>query len=394
MESTERLKFRKNMITVDKIKLGILGGGQLAKMLCSAAANWHIETSIFSPVSECPAALVCNHIYSGNYNDYQTVYNFGKLADIITIEIENVNTEALIKLSEEGKAVFPNPHKLRIIQDKGLQKEFYKEKGLNSSPYILCEGKIEIKKRIKKGSISFPFVQKLRKAGYDGKGVAVINSSDDLHKLLDEPSVIEEKVKIKKELSVIAVRDISGNTKCFTPVEMFFDERSNLVKYLVSPAKINQEVKKNAIALATRTITEFDIVGILAVEMFLDKNNNLLINEVAPRPHNSGHHTIENSYTSQYEQHLRAILGLPLGNSEIIIPAVMLNILGEPEYSGVVKYQGLEECMQIHGAKIHLYGKPETKPYRKMGHVTILDNDINNALKKAEYITKHLKVIT
>lgn len=378
---------------VDNLKIGILGGGQLAKMLCSAAANWHLETFVLSTAVNCPASIVCRNTYSGNYNDYQTVYNFGKLADIITIEIEHVNTEALIKLSEEGKAVFPDPRKLVIIQDKGLQKEFYKEKRLNSSPYILCKSKTEIKHRIQDGSIAFPFVQKLRKAGYDGKGVAVINTSDDLHKLLDGPSVIEKKVKIKKELSVIASRDISGNTKCFTPVEMVFDNQANLVKYLVSPAQINQDIERKAIALATETITAFDIVGILAVEMFLDENNNLLINEVAPRPHNSGHHTIESATTSQYEQHLRAILGLSLGDSEMIIPSVMLNILGEPGYNGTVKYQGIEKCMQVEGAKFHLYGKSETKPYRKMGHITILDRDIKKALKKIEHINKHLKVI-
>jgi len=374
-------------------RIGILGGGQLGKMLCASAANWHLETLVLDPLLNCSASLFCNNVHTGDFTDYETVYRFGKLADIITIEIENVNTEALIKLAEEGKAVYPNPHKLHIIQDKGLQKEFYVKNNLRSSPYIICENKEEVKELITNGTISFPFVQKLRKAGYDGKGVAVVNTSDDLHKMMDAPSVIEQKVKIKKELSVIAARDAFGNVNCFTPVEMIFDKQANLVKYLFSPAQISDCIAKNAITLATKTIKAFDIVGILAVELFLDENDELLINEVAPRPHNSGHHTIESSFTSQYEQQLRAILGLSLGSTEMIMPSLMLNILGEPEYRGTVKYEGLEKCMEIKGAKIHLYGKTETKPYRKMGHITILDNSIENAKQKAEYIINHLKVI-
>ncbi|MDQ3109148.1 MAG: 5-(carboxyamino)imidazole ribonucleotide synthase [Bacteroidota bacterium] len=374
-------------------KIGILGGGQLGKMLCASAANWHIQTMVLNPTIECPASLVCKNVYSGNYNDYETVYRFGKLADIITIEIENVNTEALIKLSREGKTVHPNPLSLHIIQDKGLQKDFFLKNNLKSSPYILCENKEKINELIKTGKISFPFVQKLRKAGYDGKGVAVINTADDLHKMMDAPCVIEQKVKIKKELSVIAARDIDGNVSCFAPVEMIFHEEANLVKYLICPAQISEQVVKNATLLATKTIKEFDIVGILAVEMFLDENDELLINEVAPRPHNSGHHTIESAFTSQYEQQLRAILGLSLGSTEMILPSLMLNILGEPGYKGTVKYEGLEKCMEIKGAKIHLYGKTETAPYRKMGHITILDDSVENAKNKAEYIGKYLKVI-
>jgi len=374
-------------------KIGILGGGQLGKMLCASAANWHLETVVLDPLLNCSASLYCKNVYTGDFTDYETVYRFGQLADIITIEIENVNTEALIKLAEEGKTVYPNPHKLQIIQDKGLQKEFYVKNNLKSPPYIICENKEEVKELITKGKISFPFVQKLRKAGYDGKGVAVVNTSDDLHKLMDAPSVLEQKVKIKKELSVIAARDIFGNVNCFTPVEMIFDEQANLVKYLICPAQITDRISEDAITLATKTIKAFDIVGILAVELFLDENDELLINEVAPRPHNSGHHTIESAFTSQYEQQLRAILGLSLGSTEMIIPSIMLNILGEPGYKGKVKYEGLEKCMEIEGVKIHLYGKIEIAPYRKMGHITILDKSIENAKKKAEYIVNHLKVI-
>lgn len=376
-------------------KIGILGGGQLGKMLCTSAANWHIETLVLDPSLSCSASLVCNNFHAGDFNDYQTVYRFGQLADIITIEIENVNTEALIKLVEEGKTVHPNPFALQIIQDKGLQKDFYVKNNIKSSSYILFENTDQIKSQLSNpnSQITFPFVQKLRKAGYDGKGVSVINSPNDLHKLLDGPSVIEQKVEIKKELSVIATRDALGSVNCFTPVEMIFDHQANLVKYLLCPAQISEQVSKDAISLATKTIKAFDIIGVLAVEMFLDNNDELLINEVAPRPHNSGHHTIENAFTSQYEQQLRAILGLPLGSTGMIIPSVMVNILGEPDFSGPVKYQEIEKCIEIEGVKLHLYGKKETKPYRKMGHITILDNSLDNAKKKAEYIVKHLKVI-
>lgn len=374
-------------------KIGILGGGQLGKMLCVSATNLHLDISVLDPSSDCSAAFVCKKFYCGNLSDYDTVYRFGQSVDVITIEIENVNTEALMKLAEEGKVVHPAPHALHIIQDKGLQKEFYSKNNLKTSPYIICENKKEIHEQIKNGSISFPFVQKSRKAGYDGKGVVVINSSDNLHKLMETPCVIEQKVNIQKELSVIAVRDVLGNVSCYAPVEMIFDEQANLVKYLLCPAQISETIAQKAIVLATETINAFDIVGILAVEMFLDENNELLINEVAPRPHNSGHHTIENTFTSQYEQQLRAILGLPLGSVKTIMPAVMLNLLGEPGYSGAARYVGIEKCLEIEGVKIHLYGKSETKPYRKMGHVTILDSTLESAKHKAEYIFTHLKVI-
>jgi 5-(carboxyamino)imidazole ribonucleotide synthase len=375
-------------------KLGILGGGQLGKMLCIPAANWHLKTLILDPTIDCPASIVCNNIHVGNFTDYDTVYKFGQLVDIITIEIENVNVDALIKLKQEGKTVHPDPFALRIIQDKGLQKEFYAQNKLSSPPYILCENKNEVIEQIESGKITFPFVQKLRTAGYDGKGVSVINTAKDTHKLMDAPCVIEQKVNIKKELSVIAARDVDGNVKCFTSTEMVFDDEANLVTLLICPAQISESIAQKAEALAMETIKAFGIVGLLAVELFLDVNDELLINEVAPRPHNSGHHTIENAITSQYEQQLRAVMGLPLGSTQTILPAVMINLLGEPGYSGPVKYQGIEQCMAIEGAKFHIYGKAETKPFRKMGHITIIDQSIENAQKKAEQIQKTLKVIS
>lgn len=372
--------------------IGILGGGQLGKMLCIPAANWHLKTLTLDPTPNCPASIVCNNLHQGSFTDFDTVYKFGQLVDIITIEIENVNVAALEKLKEEGKVVHPNPKALKIIQDKGLQKEFYSSNNIDSSPYTLCENSNEVNTQIKNGTVTFPFVQKLRKEGYDGKGVAVINTEKDIHKLMDAPCVIEQKVKIKKELSVIATRDINGNISCFAPVEMVFDENANLVTSLLCPAQISEELAKKAEQLATDTIKAFDIVGLLAVELFLDMDDNILINEVAPRPHNSGHHTIENAITSQYEQQLRAILGLSLGSTEMITPAVMINLLGEPGFTGPVKYEGIDECMKIPGAKFHIYGKKETKPFRKMGHITVIDKSIDAAQKKARKIQEMLKV--
>jgi 5-(carboxyamino)imidazole ribonucleotide synthase len=374
-------------------KLGILGGGQLGKMLCIAAAPWHLNTFILDPDENCPASLVCKNVHTGNFTDYETVYRFGQLVDIITIEIENVNVEALFKLKEEGKVVHPDPVALQLIQDKGLQKEFYAKNKLSTSVFNLYESKQQVLDNIKNGKIKFPFVQKTRKAGYDGKGVAVVNTEKELDLLLDGACVIEEKINFKKELSVIAARDAQGHVKCFDMVEMVFDERANLVTSLLCPAQVSDAIAKKAEQLATATIKAFGITGILAVELFLDDNDNVLINEVAPRPHNSGHHTIEACVTSQYEQHLRAVLGLPLGSAEITMPSVMINLLGAAGYSGNVIYEGIDKCMEVEGAKFHIYGKAQTKPFRKMGHVTVIDKSLESAVKKAEFIQKNLKII-
>lgn len=374
-------------------KLGILGGGQLGKMLCSAAAPLHLHTYTLEPADDCPASVVCKNITKGAFTDYDTVYRFGQQMDVITIEIEKVNVAALLQLQKEGKEIHPHPQALQIIQDKGLQKQFYKKHGLKTSGFELYENKQYVFDAIENGQLHYPFVQKSRKDGYDGKGVAVINTPIDLSLLLEGPCVVEEKINFSKELSVIAARDHSGNVKCFDIVEMVFDEKANLVTLLLCPANIDSDVAKKAEELAIKTITAFNIIGLLAVELFLDANNELYINEVAPRPHNSGHHTIEACVTSQYEQHLRAILGLPLGSTQVIMPSVMINLLGEKGYSGDVIYEGLEECLEIEGAKFHIYGKAQTKPFRKMGHVTIIDSSAENALKKATFIQEKLKVI-
>ena len=383
-----------NAIAFYNKKIGILGGGQLGKMLCTAAAPMHLNTYVLEPTNDCPASVVCKNIIKGSFTDFDTVYNFGKNMDVITIEIEKVNVDALIKLQQEGKEIHPSPQALQVIQDKGLQKQFYKKHNLKTSAFELYDNKQQVLDAICSGVIKYPFVQKSRKDGYDGKGVAVINASNDLNLLLEGSCIIEEKVSFTKELSVIAARDNKGVVKCFDTVEMVFDEKANLVTLLLCPANISPDIAKKAEDIAIKTITAFDIVGLLAVELFLDDNDEIYINEVAPRPHNSGHHTIEACVTSQYEQHLRAILNLPLGSTEITMPSVMINLLGEQGFSGPVKYDGIEKCLAIDGAKFHIYGKAETKPYRKMGHVTIVDKSLEKAIKKAELIQKELKVIS
>ncbi len=374
-------------------KLGILGGGQLGKMLTLSASNWDVKTVVLDPSKECSAAHTCNEFIQGDFNDFDTVYEFGKKVDLITIEIENVNVEALKKLKQEGKKVLPCPDKLEIIKDKGIQKEFYENNQLPTSKFQLFSSENDIIKAVENKEIQLPFVQKLRKEGYDGRGVKVVETANDLNDLLKGASLVEEKVTLKKELSVIVARSSNGEVKSFPVVEMEFNPHANLVEYLICPASISEAIEKKAESLAIEVVNSLDFVGLLAVEMFLDENDDILINEIAPRTHNSGHHTIESVFTSQYEQQLRAILGLPLGSTALKIPSIMVNVLGEPGFEGKVKYKGLKECLATEGVKLHVYGKKVTKPFRKMGHITILDKDLNNARKKADYIKEHFKVI-
>ena len=374
-------------------KIGILGGGQLGKMLCQATRYWDVKTYVLDPNENCSAVHSCTNFFKGDFKDYQTVIDFGKQVDVLTIEIEAVNTDALFDLQNQGIKVYPDPETIKTIQDKGLQKEIYKKNYIPTSSFSLFENEEQIKQAVYKGDLTIPFVQKLRKDGYDGKGVKVVKHESDLQELLCGASLVEELVSIQKEISVIAARNIKGEVSCFPPVEMEFNPEANLVEFLFSPSEISEDQTKEAISLAKRTIEAFDMVGVLAVEMFIDNSGNILINEVAPRPHNSGHHTIEANLTSQYEQHLRAILNCPLGDTSTIFPSVMINLLGEPGHEGQVKYTGLEECMKISGFKLHIYGKEITKPYRKMGHVTVLNEDLNKAKENARYIQKTLKVI-
>lgn len=382
------------MKNLSDIKLGILGGGQLGKMLCLEASNWHVYTSVLDPSENCPSSTVCTSFTKGDFNSFDNVYRFAKGVDILTIEIEHVNVEAMEKLEEEGLISRPGAGILRTIKDKAEQKKFYRSRGLPTSDFSIFEDQSELRSAIQSGEVAIPFVQKSRRMGYDGKGVKIVKSSDDVGSLLEGPCIAEDYVDVKKELSVIAVRNKQGEVKCYPSVEMVFNTEVNLVDYLVSPSELTPEQTEEAEDLAVQTINAFGLCGILAVEMFLDNNDNILINEVAPRPHNSGHHTIESCITSQYEQYLRSLLDLPLADPGLIMPSVMVNILGEPGYEGEAVYQGLRECLSIPGAKIHIYGKNITRPYRKMGHITIIDKDKNIALKKADQIKKILKVIS
>jgi len=381
-------------LVTSEFKLGIIAGGQLGKMLTLAASNWDIITYVLDPSKACPASNTCNEFVQGDFTCFDTVYEFGKNLDMITLEIERVNTEALSKLKSEGKKVYPDPDILRIIQDKGLQKEFYYRKGLLSSSFQLFKTKEAIIAAVDSGRLTFPFVQKARRDGYDGKGVHIVNEAKDLKHLLTADSVVENKVSITKEIAVIVCRSTTGEIKTFPAVEMEFNAKANLVEFLTCPAKLTVSQESEAKNLAISVIKNLDYEGILAVEMFLDKYDNVIINEIAPRPHNSGHHTIESAFTSQYEQHLRAIFGFPLGSTEIKLPAIMINILGEPGYEGLVKYDGLTSCMAIEGIKFHIYGKKTTRPFRKMGHATVLDHNIEKAKEKAKFIQQNLKVIT
>lgn len=376
-------------------KVGVLGGGQLGKMLALAAGNWHLPIYFLDESRDFPAGPFATGFTEGSFKNYDDVYNFGKQVDILTIEIEHVNTDALLQLEKEGKKIFPQPSALNIIKDKGLQKQFYKQHQLPTSDFQLFDSGEAIKNAITAGQLQFPFVQKSRTAGYDGRGVAIIRSEADLqHKLLPEASVVEALVGIQKELAVIVARNEHGEVAAFPTVEMDFNPEANLVEWLVCPADIDPKIEQEAEDLAKRVIEAYGICGLLAVELFLTKDNQLLINEVAPRPHNSGHHTIDSCYTSQFEQHLRGILNLPLGSSKMKSPSVMVNLLGAEGFSGPAFYDGLEDCLEIEGVKIHLYGKANTKPFRKMGHVTVLAERMEQAKQKARKVQQILRVIT
>ncbi|MBL0282260.1 MAG: 5-(carboxyamino)imidazole ribonucleotide synthase [Bacteroidetes bacterium] len=375
------------------LTLGILGGGQLGKMLIEAASNWNIQCHVLDPDAECSCAHMAHTFVQGSFKDYDTVYNFGKNLQKITIEIEHVNVEALIQLEKEGKTIYPKPAVLQIIQDKGKQKSFYATNDLPTAPFTLLSNLQEVLAGIQNGTITYPFVQKSCTAGYDGKGVAVIRNANDLPKLLEGACVIEQLIDFEKELAVIVARDVDGKTTCFPAVEMEFHPVANLVEFLLAPAIISEQAAAKAQKIAEDCITAFGLTGILAVEMFLTKSGEILINEVAPRPHNSGHHTIEANYVSQYEQLLRTIFEIPMGDTTPRDHGVMVNILGEDGYTGEALYEGLKECLAIPGVFVHLYGKKITKPFRKMGHVTIVGKDANAIKATAKLVKEQLKVI-
>lgn len=375
-------------------KIGILGGGQLGKMLCQDASKLGVRLNILEKDDSFPSAGVCPDYHYGNFKDYDDVLSFGREMDIITVEIEAVNTKALHQLVTEGKKVFPQPHLLDLIKDKGEQKSWYSSHDMPTSPFELFENADAVRSAVTDGKWSIPFVQKSRTDGYDGQGVKVVISEEDLDSLLDVPCLLEQLADIDKEIAVIVARNESGNVKSFPVVEMEFHPTANLVEFLFSPSSISQEQKNKATTIAENIASEMEIVGLLAVELFLNKDGSIWINEVAPRPHNSGHQTIEGNITSQYAQHIRAILDLPLGDTAARGASVMVNILGEEEHIGTAYYKGLSEALQISGANIHIYGKAMTKPFRKMGHATIIDDKLEQAIKKAKQLKNTLKVIT
>jgi 5-(carboxyamino)imidazole ribonucleotide synthase len=375
-------------------KIGILGGGQLGKMLCQAASKWQIPMHVLDQSVDMPAFHVATQFTTGNFQSYEDVYQFGQDMDVITIEIEKVNTDALKALRDEGKKVFPQPEIIEMIKDKGTQKNFYKAHDFPTAPFRLYDGLAAIKHAIDEGDIGFPFVQKARRDGYDGRGVAVINSKDEMGELMDTPSVIEQKVAIKTEIAVIAARNEAGEVCTFPTVEMHFYPKANLVDYLICPANIPESIKNKADKLASRLVNQLELVGLLAIEFFIDQENNLIINEVAPRPHNSGHHTIEACITSQYEQHLRTLLNLPLGNTGLRSVSGMYNLLGAEGHSGPAKIDQAEEALGQNGVYLHWYGKRETRPFRKMGHVTVIGDKPEEVVKKINYIKNCIRVIT
>ena len=375
--------------TIQFIRLGMLGGGQLGRMLLQKAADFDLRIAVLDPDPEAPCRYLCEEFVCGNFRDYQTVYDFGKKCDLMTIEIEHVNTEALFQLQKEGVKIHPSPEIIQLVQDKGLQKEFYKKHSIPTADFVLIENKSEISKH----SSGFPWMQKLRKGGYDGKGVQPLKSATDLTAAFDAPSILEKMIPFTKEIAVIVSRNDKGDVACFPSVEMEFNPEANLVEFLSSPAHISKAVEEKAESIATHLANELKLVGVLAVEFFLTANDELLVNEIAPRPHNSGHQTIEGNITSQYEQHLRAIYGMPLGNTSIVKPSVMINLLGEKNYSGNVLYEGMDEALKIPGVHVHLYGKKITKPFRKMGHVTVVNDSAAEAHRIARKLLSTIRVI-
>lgn len=373
---------------ISQSKLGILGGGQLGRMLIQSAIDFNLDVKILDPDANAPCKDIASEFQVGSLKDYQTVIDFASDCDVVTIEIEAVNTDALKELQKQGKSVFPEPDIIELIQDKRKQKTFYKANRIPTADFILVENKDEIKDH----SSFLPAVNKLGKDGYDGRGVQVIRTEADIEKGFDAPGLVEKLIDFKKELSVIVSRNSKGEVKAFPVVELVFHPEANLVEYLFSPAEITAEEEEEAQKVATEVITKLNMTGLLAVEMFLTKEGKILVNEVAPRPHNSGHQSIEANYTSQFEQHLRSIYGLPLGDTANKVPSAMVNLLGEDGFTGDAVYEGLEEVLGLSGVSVHLYGKKITKPFRKMGHITIVDQDIKRLKEKADKVKNTLKV--
>ncbi|SNS40765.1 5-(carboxyamino)imidazole ribonucleotide synthase [Belliella buryatensis] len=368
--------------------LGILGGGQLGRMLIQSAINYNIDIHILDPDANAPCKAIAHQFTQGSLTDFDTVYSFGQACDVITIEIENVNTDALQKLADEGKEVFPQPHLIKLIQDKREQKQFYKEKGIPTAKFILTANKDEV---IANADF-LPAVNKLGREGYDGRGVQLLRTTADLEKAFEAPGLLEKLIDFDKELAVIVARNKRGELIAYPAVECAFHPTANLVEFLFAPATVSSEIEASAKQVALRVIESLDLVGILAVELFVTKGGDILVNEIAPRPHNSGHHTIEANFTSQFEQHIRAVMNMPLGNTELRSAAAMVNLLGEEGYTGDAIVEGLDDALAEKGVYVHLYGKKTTKPFRKMGHVTLLDEDLGQLKRRAMEIKEKIKI--
>jgi 5-(carboxyamino)imidazole ribonucleotide synthase len=375
-------------------KLGILGGGQLGKMLLAETRKFDIQTYLLDPSKEAPSQFGATQFFTGDLMDFTTVYKFGKLVNLLTIEIENVNLDALDKLEAEGLKVFPSPKTLRLIQNKGKQKEFYTKNHIPTADFKRFSNKKNLLMEFMDSKLQLPFVWKCTQFGYDGNGVKIVRSSDDFENLPDVECIAEQMIPFKNELAVIVARSVSGEVKTYPVVEMEFHPEANQVEYVICPARIDEKIAEKANQIALEVSQSFNHVGLLAVEMFQTNDDTILVNEVAPRPHNSGHYSIEASYTSQFENHLRAILNLPLGNTDSKVAGIMVNLVGEEGYSGQVIYENIEKIMAIDGVTPHIYGKRETRPFRKMGHVTIVNENMNEARRIAEEVKNSIRVIS
>ena len=373
-------------------KLGILGGGQLGKMLLAETRKWDIQTYVLDPSEDAPCKIACNSFFQGDLMDFETVYQFVKQVDILTFEIELVNINALEKLESEGIPIYPSPKTLRQIQNKGLQKNGYQKHQIPTADFKIFENLAHLKSEIL--NLEFPFVWKCTEYGYDGYGVKIIREISDLDQLPESECIAEALVPFQIELAVIVVRNLAGEVKTYPVVEMEFHPEANQVEYVLCPARIDEKVAEKATAIALKVAAIFEPVGLLAVEMFLTKEGEILVNEAAPRPHNSGHYSIEASYTSQFENHLRAILNLPLGSTASKMAGIMVNLVGEAGFSGNVVYENIDKILAIEGVTPHIYGKKQTRPFRKMGHVTIVNENMSEARKIAEQVKNTIRVIT
>ncbi|WP_443632859.1 5-(carboxyamino)imidazole ribonucleotide synthase [Candidatus Marifrigoribacter sp. Uisw_064] len=374
--------------------LGILGGGQLGKMLLYETRKFDIKTHVLDPSAEAPCKIACDVFKQGSLMDFDTVYSFGKKVDVLTFEIENVNIEALEKLENEGVTVYPSPKTLRNINNKSIQKEFYKKHKIPTAPFHIFDTIQQIKEAISSQTIELPFVWKSSTGGYDGMGVSVIRTIEDLNKLKDQSCICEDLIPFKNELAVIVARSPNGEIATYPVVEMEFHPEANQVEYVICPARIDETIAEKARNVAKNVSEAFQHVGLLAVEMFQTVDDEIIINEVAPRPHNSGHYSIEASYTNQFEQHLRAILNLPLGKTDSKLAGIMVNLVGAEGHTGDVVYKNIETILAMEGVTPHIYGKKETRPFRKMGHVTIVNQDIEKAHAIAEKVKESIKVIS